>query len=71
MYFLQYFYEWTNTDTYFYNELENAKKKYREIKNNMRLDPEWIKEEILNDYIEITDTFTGDRLTMYKIHTED
>lgn len=71
MYFVQYIYEENNTDTYFYNELENAKKKFKELKNNMELDPERTKEEILGDYIEITDTFTGDRLVMYKIKADD
>lgn len=71
MYFVQYIYEENNTDTYFYNKLENAKKKFREIKNYMELDPERTKEEILEDYIEITDTFSGDHLVMYKIEAED
>lgn len=71
MYFLQYIYEDNNTDTYFYNKLENAKKKFRELKNNMGLDPKRTKEEILGDYIEITDSFSGDHLVMYKIKTDD
>lgn len=71
MYFVQYIYEENNTDTYFYNELENAKEKFKELKNDMGLDPELTKEEVFNDYIEITDTFTGDRLVMYKIKTDD
>ena len=71
MYFLQYVYDENNTDTYFYNKLENAKKKFRELKNNMELDPKRTKDEILEDYIEITDSFSGDRLVMYKITTND
>ena len=71
MYFVQYIYEENNTDTYFYNQLENAKKKFKELKNDMELDPERTKEEILGDYIEITDTFRADRLVMYKIKTDD
>lgn len=71
MYFVQYIYEENYTDTYFYNELENAKKKFKELKNNMELDPERTKEEILGDYIEITDTSRADRLVMYKIKADD
>lgn len=71
MYFVQYIYEENNTDTYFYNELENAKKKFEELKNDMELDPERTKEEILGDYIEITDTYRADRLVMYKIKADD
>ena len=71
MYFVQYIYEENYTDTYFYNQLENAKKKFKELKNDMELDPKRTKEEILEDYIEITDSFSGDRLVMYKITTND
>lgn len=71
MYLVQYIYEENNTDTYFYNQLENAKKKFKELKNDMELDPKRTKEEILGDYIEITDTSRADRLVMYKITTND
>ena len=71
MYHIQ-FYDWDQTiENLYFISLDNAKKKYKELKRKEFTDPKRCKEETYENYLEIIDTFNCARLMFSKIETED
>ena len=62
--------DWRQNENYFFNQLENAKKKFNEFKEDLFIDPEDYTEEIEENKITIQDTY-WQKTYMYKIETED
>lgn len=62
--------DWRQNENYFFNQLENAKKKFKEFKEDLFKDPEDYTEETEENKITIQDNY-GQKIYMYKIETED
>ena len=64
--------DWATSSKFFFNNKENALKKYNEFKKQFNLKDEYrVKEENREDYKEVSDNFQWDKVYMYEIYTED
>ena len=63
--------DWWQNENYFFNQLENAKNYFNKLKEPFYLNEGELEETITEDKIKIEDTYSWEKVYMYKIETED